>query len=406
MAGVQRFWVTSKRKSTGGDLAAVHSGKSDKSFGAVQWLKLNVFNGWANSLVSLVILAFAAIILAKFISWAVLNSVWNANSFEECQEIVAAAHGENARGACWAVVRYILFRLLLVGFYLPELYWRLVAALLLFFVALAPVGFRSLPRQMLWFTVFYPFVAYYLIRGGFGLEFVEAGHIGGLMLSLILAMVGSVLAIPVGITLALGRKFLILPFRVLCAGIIVFLRGMPLIFMLFSGITLANLYLPPGANVDATTFVIVIIALHTGCRIGAAIHEELATIPLGQWEAARALGFSHGKAIWLIMLPQVLRNLSPWFVLASVGAFRDTTIVGLIGLFEPYRYLVVIRSQSSWQLAFWETFLFFCFIYWIISFCMTLYSRYLERKLSDERRYPVNLSQQPEKQAIVTDSTA
>ncbi len=406
MAGVQRFWVTSKRKSTGGDPVAVHSGESDKSVGAVQWMKLNVFNGWANSLVSLVILAFAAIILAKFISWAVLNSVWNANSFEECQEIVAAAHGENARGACWAVVRYILFRLLLVGFYLPELYWRLVAALLLFFVALAPVGFRSLPRQMLWFTVFYPFVAYYLIRGGFGLEFVEAHTISGFLLSLIVAMVGSTLAIPIGIALALGRKLLILPFRLLCAGIIVFLRGMPLILLLFMATVLAYLFLSPLIYIDVLNSAILVIALHTGCRIGAAINDELAAVPPGQWEAARALGFSHRKAIWLIMLPQVLRNLSPWIVLASVGAFRDTTIVGITALLEPVGLSTVIRANLHWQGAFWEIFLFIGLIYWIISFCMTLYSRYLERKLRDERRYPVNLSQQPEKQAIITDSTA
>ncbi len=405
MAGVQRFWVTSKRKSTGGDLAAVHSGKSDKSVGAVQWLKLNVFNGWANSLVSLVILATAAIVLAKFFSWAALNSVWNANSFEECQEIVAAAHGKNARGACWAVLRDFV-DILLFGFNPPEFYWRHVTALLLFFVALAPVGFRSLPRQMLWFTVFYPFVAYYLIRGEFGLEHAEAHTISGFLLSLILAMVGSTLAIPVGIALALGRKFLILPFRLLCAGNIVFLRGMPLILPLFMATILAYLLLSPLTYVDILIPAILVIALHTGCRIGAAINDELAAVPPGQWEAAKALGFSHGKAIWLIMLPQVLRNLSPWIVLASVGAFRDTTIIGMIGLFVPVQLSTAIRANLHWQGAFWEIFLFIGLIYWIINFCMTLYSRYLERKLSDERRYPVNLSQQPEKQAIVTDSTA
>ncbi len=405
MAGVQRFWVTSKRKSTGGDLAAVHSGKSDKSVGAVQWLKLNVFNGWANSLVSLVILATAAIVLAKFFSWAVLNSVWNANSFEECQEIVAAAHGENARGACWAVLRDFV-DILLFGFYPPEFYWRHVTALLLFFVALAPVGFRSLPRQMLWFTVFYPFVAYYLIRGGFGLEHVDAHTISGFLLSLIVAMVGSTLAIPIGIALALGRKLLILPFRLLCAGIIVFFRGMPLILPLLMATVLAYLFLSPLTYIDVLNSAILVIALHTGCRIGAAIHEELAAVPPGQWEAAKALGFSHGKAIWLITLPQVLRNLSPWIVLASVGAFRDTTIVGITALLEPVGLSTVIRANLHWQGAFWEIFLFIGLIYWIISYCMTCYSRYLEQRLSDERRYPVNLSQQPEKQAIVTDSTA
>ena len=96
---------------------------------------------------------------------------------------IAAANGVEGAFACWAVINE-RFNQFLFGFYPNELLWRPVLAFVLMFVAMAPVLFRSLPRQMLWFSLAYPFLAYFLIWGGLGLEPVESSKIGGFLLAL------------------------------------------------------------------------------------------------------------------------------------------------------------------------------------------------------------------------------
>ncbi|MEM7314581.1 MAG: ABC transporter permease subunit [Planctomycetota bacterium] len=372
---------------------------------AFHWLRSNIFSGVINSLLSLALIALIVTVLSNFIVWAVLNAVWNAGSFDECKEIIAATHGSEAHGACWAVLKGRV-GVLLFGFYPPELYWRPITALVLLFAALAPVFFKSLPRSMLGFSAVYPVIAYQLIRGGFVLEVVETREFGGLMLTLILAVSGIALSIPTGIALALGRQFLIRPCRAFFASIIAFVRGVPLIVLLFAAFLLTNLFVPPGTHIDSILRAVAVIALHTGARIAGAIHEGLVAIPQGQWDAASALGLGQRKAIWLIALPQVLRSLSPWIVLAAVGAFRDTTLVAIAGFFDPVALLVVIRNDIAWHGVLWEVFIFVGAIYWSICFCMTCYSKYLERKLEAERSQSINLNQQLGTGAIATDSTA
>lgn len=363
--------------------------------GANQWLRKNIFNGVANSLLSLTIVALVVILLWKLFTWAVLNGVWNAHSVAECHQIVKAAHGADASGACWAVLKGRI-GMFLFGFYPPELYWRPVIALLLMFVALAPLVFKFLSRRLLWFALIYPFIAYYLIWGGLGLEEVQSRRFGGLMLTLILATAGSAIAIPAGIAIALGRRFLIFPFRVVFAVMITFFRGVPLVVLLFATLLLANLLIPPGTNIDLIARVVVVIALHTGCRIAGAILAEWKAVPREQWEAAIALGLSHRESILLVVLPQVLRNLSPWIVIAVVGIIRETTLVVLAGLIDPVGLLTAIWQDANWRGAIWEVFIFVGLLYWSICYGMTCYSKYLERHLSLMGRA----------RAIVADSTA
>lgn len=371
----------------------------------LHWLRNNIFNGVINSLLSLALIALIVTVVSNFVVWAVLNAVWNAGSLDECNEIIATTHGAGAHGACWAVLKGRV-GVLLFGFYPPELYWRPITALILLFPALSPIFFKSLPRKILNFSVLYPVIAYYLIWGGLGIEVVNSRQIGGLSLTLILAVSGVALAIPTGITLALGRQYLIRPCRAFCASIIAFVRGVPLIVLLFAAFLLLNLILPPGTHIDAISRAVAVIALHTGARMAGTIHEGLMAIPQGQWDAASALGLSQRKAIWLVGLPQIMRSNSPWIVLASVGAFRDTTLVAVIGLFGPVRILEAIRADKDWNSIVWEGFIFVGLLYWSICFCITCYSKYLERKLEAERSHPINLNSQVETRAIVTDSTA
>ncbi|MEX0350021.1 MAG: amino acid ABC transporter permease [Paracoccaceae bacterium] len=372
---------------------------------ALDWLKKNLFDGLANSLVSLSLIVLIAILLSELMDWAVFNGIWSAGTYAECNEIRTARHGEDAYGACWGVLKENVGRIVF-GFYPPQLYWRPITALILLAAALAPILMRSVPRVFLSLSAIYPVLAYLLIWGGLGLETVQSRALGGLLFTVILTGLGTVLAIPLGIALALGRQFSIRPLRILCAMLIAFVRGVPLIVLLFAVFLLANIVLPAGTYFDPILRAALVIALHTGARMAGAIHEALVAIPPGQWEAASALGFGYRKIISIVVLPQVLRSLSPWLVLASVGVFRDTTLVAVAGFFDPVALVSVFRAQADWQGVNWEIFILVGLIYWCICFCMTCYSKHLAKKRKAERGCVVNLNPDAKTRPFPTDSLA
>jgi general L-amino acid transport system permease protein len=131
--------------------------------GAVRWMRENLFSGWLNTILTLLALFAVYWLLTHVWPWFG-HAVWNAGSLRECREIIQATWGEDATGACFAVIRE-RWRQFLFGFYPSELYWRPTLAFVLMIAALAPVLFQRLPRRMLWFSPVFPGVAYWLLWG-------------------------------------------------------------------------------------------------------------------------------------------------------------------------------------------------------------------------------------------------
>ena len=169
--------------------------------GVVKWVRENLFSSGLNVILTAGSLYVLYRVIASIAPW-LLNTVWNAGSLTECREILAANGVDpTVGGACFAVIRdrWVQF---IFGFYPADLYWRPILAFVLFFVALAPVLFASVPRRLLAFTVIYPFLAVWLIWGGafwspllvlagFGigyLGFVLGSRFGGPALGVILAV--------------------------------------------------------------------------------------------------------------------------------------------------------------------------------------------------------------------------
>ena len=132
--------------------------------GPVLWMRENLFSSPLNVFLTLMGVLLVYLLVSSAAPWW-LNSVWNANSLGECRQIVIASAGEGATGACWAMVRE-RWHQFLFGFYPSDLYWRPTLALALLFVALSPVLFTGAPRALLWVTISYPFVAFWLLWGG------------------------------------------------------------------------------------------------------------------------------------------------------------------------------------------------------------------------------------------------
>lgn len=412
------------------------------SVGAIGWARTNLFNGPWNSALTVVAMIVVYLLLSGLVPW-VFQSVWNAGSLSECREIIRETWGEGHHGACWAVIRE-RFLQLIYGFYPRDLYWRPNLTFILMLVALAPILFTQLPRAMLLFSVFYPFLGAWLLWGGtfwapvlifagFGVAYgayvglarfssilaligailapliwwvlicgplaqglhsiipigitpVESDDFGGFMVSITIGITAIVASLPMGILLALGRQTNLFIVRSFSVMFIEFIRGVPLITLLFVASTLLNYFMPPGTNFDLIVRVIIMATLFSAAYIAEVIRGGLAALPKGQYEAADSLGLDYWKAQRLIIMPQALKISIPGIVSTFIGLFKDTTLVSIIGVLDPIGLTNAIRATPEWNGIYWELFVFIGFVFFIFCFSMSRYSMYLERKLHTGHR--------------------
>ncbi|OYX40567.1 MAG: amino acid ABC transporter permease [Rhodobacterales bacterium 32-67-9] len=464
--------------------------------GAIKWLRENLFSGLLNSILTVLGLLTIAYLLKLALPWF-LHGVWNANSLGECRQVIAANWGEGAHGACWAMIRE-RWNQFLFGFYPSSEYWRPILALLLLFLALAPVLFdemskklmgavavvgvlvlwlsayngqwlpvgilviiagvtafvgsrgRHWPQNLMWFSLVFPALAFWLLWGGtiwlpvmvmagfivggialriatpmiglmpalafavlaaffwwyfaagpatdalaamsgrnqpFWLRRVNSDEFGGFVLAFTIGLSGIAISLPMGIVLALGRQSDMLLVKALCVGFIEFIRGVPLITLLFTASLLLNYFLPPGTNFDIILRVIIMVTLFSAAYIAEVIRGGLAALPRGQYEAADALGLDYWKAQRLIVMPQALKISIPGIVSSFIGLFKDTTLVVFVALLDPLKGITdAVRASIQWKGIYWEPYIFVGAIFFIICFSMSRYSMFLENKLKREHR--------------------
>jgi general L-amino acid transport system permease protein len=410
--------------------------------GIVLWMREKLFSSWLNGLLTLVALYAVYSILATVGPWF-WRSVWTGSSLNDCRATLTATYGEGTSGACFAVIRE-RWQQIIFGFYPKELYWRPTLTLVLMLVALWPVLFSSAPRMMLWFSVAFPAVAFWLLWGGtvwlpvmillgfavgyaayrlvsplngllgiiaaivapivwwlflcepaaelvhsavpIGLRQLKSADFGGFLLSTVIGISGIVFSLPIGVLLALGRQSDLLIVRTVCVAFIEGFRGVPLITLLFVASLLLNYFLPPGTEFDVILRVIIMVTLFSAAYMAEVIRGGLAALPRGQYEAADALGLDYWKAQRLIIMPQALKITIPGIVGQFIGLFKDTTLVSFISLQDPLQLVSSIRANTEWNGIYWELFIFVGFLFFIFCFSMSRYSMYLENKLKTDHR--------------------
>jgi general L-amino acid transport system permease protein len=411
------------------------------SVGFVGWLRSNLFSSWFNTILTLAALAFVWYVLSGVLPWTFL-SVWNAGSLTECREIAKATWGETHGHACWAVIndRWVQ---LLFGFYPSHLYWRPILALILLLISIAPILFSEVPRKLIYLTLIYPFLLPWLMWGGsiwvsfsvlvgflvgygiikvfterlgqlpaivlavlstiiwwsllgpllatalgsifpIALEPVVSRDFGGFLLALLIGVVAIGCSLPIGIILALARQSDLLIVKAISVGFIEFIRGVPLITLLFVASTLLNIFLPPGSDFDIILRVIIMVTLFASAYMAEVIRGGLAALPRGQYEGADSLGLDYWQAQRLIIMPQALKISIPGIVSTFIGLFKDTTLVSIIGLMDPLGLSQGIRANAEWNGIYWELFAFIALLFFIVCFSMSRYSMYLERKLQTD----------------------
>ncbi|NHF74782.1 amino acid ABC transporter permease [Paracoccus xiamenensis] len=216
---------------------------------------------------------------------------------------------------------------------------------------------------------------------------IQSSVFGGFLLSVVIGVSAIALSLPLGILLALARQSNMFIIYSLAVVFIEFIRGVPLITLLFVALVLLKYFLPPGTNFDLILRVIIMVTLFAAAYMAEVIRGGLAALPRGQYEAADSLGLNYWQAQRLIILPQALKISIPGIVGTFIGVFKDTTLVGLINLYDPLKGISdVVRSEFAWKGIYWEPFIFTGTIFFVICFSMSRYSMYLERRLSREHR--------------------
>jgi general L-amino acid transport system permease protein len=220
-----------------------------------------------------------------------------------------------------------------------------------------------------------------------GLTPVDSDQFGGFLLAFTIGVTAIAGSLPIGILLALGRRSDMFLIKTLSVGFIEFIRGVPLITMLFTASLLLQYFLPPQTNFDLILRVIILVTLFASAYIAEVIRGGLAALPRGQYEAADALGLDYWQAQQQIIMPQALKIAIPGIVSSFIGLFKDTTLVALVGLADPLQGITkIVRADINWKGIYWEPFLFVGAIFFLVCFSMSRYSMYLENKLKRDHR--------------------
>ena len=239
----------------------------------------------------------------------------------------------------------------------------------------------------LWWTGGEPQIAAALPKTLLALEPVGSEDFGGFLLAFIIGVSAIGMALPLGILLALGRRSDLFIVNKLSVGFIEFVRGVPLITMLFTASLLLQYFLPPQVQFETILRVIILVTFFSAAYIAEVIRGGLAGLPKGQQEAADALGLDYWQAQRLIILPQALKISIPGIVNVFIGLFKDTTLVSFVSLMDPLRGVTaIVRADIDWKAAYWEPYLFVAAIFFVACFGMSRYALYLEARLKTDHR--------------------
>lgn len=235
-----------------------------------------------------------------------------------------------------------------------------------------------------WFLSF--FLVLWLLAGGLGIEEVSTSKWGGLTLTILMAVTSIAACFPIGVLLALGRQSSLPVMRWFCIVYIEFIRGIPLISILFLGQVMVPLFLPEGIRPDRVLRAIVGLTMFSSAYLAENVRGGLQSIPRGQVEAARALGLNTPLVLALIVLPQALKAVIPAIVGQFISLFQDTTLLAIVGLAELLGISNSILANPKFLGRYAEVYLFIGIIYWFLCYIMSVGSRRLEKTLNVERR--------------------
>lgn len=355
--------------------------------GVGAWLRKNLFATPVDTVLTLLCLLLVAWAAPQILGWTIFNAQWTGADRTACLTVDQGGELPSGwSGACWAFVN-AKFSQFMFGRYPIAERWRVMLTAAIFIALLTPLLIPRVPYKklnaLLFFVVF-PFIAFFLLVGGFfGLSYIETARWGGLLVTLVLSYVGIVVSLPLGIILALGRRSSMPAVRLLSVIFIETVRGVPLVTVLFMASFMLPLFVPPGVTFDKFLRALIGVALFASAYMAEVVRGGLQAIPKGQYEGADSLGLGYWQTTGLIVMPQALKLVIPGIVNTFIGMFKDTTLVLIISMFDLLGIVKQHLSDANWaspQTA-KSGLIFAALIFWIFCFGMSRYSIYMERRL-------------------------
>jgi len=354
------------------------------SKGALAWARANLFSSIGSSLVTIGCVALVAYLLPQLVAWAMTRAVWSATDGAVCRQ--------HQDGACWAFViakwDYLRFGSDPVGER-----WRVDMAEAIGAGLIIWLLWLNAPRRV-WgtflFFVVYPILALILLRGvpWLGLPVVDTQLWGGIFVSLLMAVVGIALSLPLGVLLALGRRSPLPTVRVASVVFIEFVRGVPFITILFMANNLLPLFVPETWTPDRLVRPLAGIVIFSAAYMAEEVRGGLQSLGRGQSEAAMALGLNYPRMMALVILPQALALVIPGIVNNFIGLFMDTTLISVVGATDFLEAMNNAIKDPVWvgPTIMVTGYSFAGIFYFVFCFGMARYSSHIERVLVKGRK--------------------
>ncbi|HEY6700278.1 MAG TPA: amino acid ABC transporter permease [Pseudolabrys sp.] len=352
--------------------------------GALGWLRENLLSSAFNIVLTILIVLLLAWAIPEIVKFLVVDAVWTGNDREACLESVQ--HREI--GACWPFVWERLPYFIYGSYPIPER-WRVDVFFVMLAVGVVWLLWLNAPRRDLgaiYFFLILPVTSFILLTGWstIGLRPVDTVLWGGVLVTIVVAAVGIVFSLPLGILLALGRRSHMPTVRVLSVMFIEFVRGVPLITVLFMASVMLPLFIPEQWSPDKLVRALVGIALFASAYMAEVVRAGLQAIPKGQYEGAMAIGLRYWQIMRLVILPQALRVTIPNIVNTYIGLFKDTTLVFIVGIFDLLRTIEIARIDPKWATPVTSTtgYAVAAIFYLIFCYGMSRYARAMEERLT------------------------
>jgi general L-amino acid transport system permease protein len=351
--------------------------------GSVAWLRENLLSSPFNIALTILIVLLFVWVVPDLVRFLLTDAVWSGTDRDACREIVQ--HREI--GACWPFVWERLPYFIYGSYPIPER-WRVDLFFVMLAVGVAWLLWLNAPRRdlgSLYFFIVLPVGSFILLHGfpAIGLPVVDTVLWGGVLVTIVVASVGIVVSLPLGILLALGRRSNMPAVRLFSMIVIEFVRGVPLITVLFMASVMLPLFVPQHFEPDKLLRALIGIALFASAYMAEVVRAGLQAIPKGQYEASMALGLRYWQSMRHIVLPQALKVTIPNIVNTYIGLFKDTTLVFIVGIFDLLRTIEVARIDPKWATPVTSTtgYAFAAIFYLIFCYGMSRYARAMETRL-------------------------
>jgi general L-amino acid transport system permease protein len=352
--------------------------------GAWAWVRENLLSTPFNIALTVLIALLLAWLIPELVRFLITDAVWTGTNRDACREVVQ----HRPIGACWPFVWERLPYFTYGSYPIPER-WRVDVFFAMLAIGVVWLLWLNAPRRglgALYFFVVLPIASFILLHGfpAIGLPVVDTVLWGGVLVTIVVASVGIVVSLPLGILLALGRRSHMPTVRLFATILIEFVRGVPLITVLFMASVMLPLFVPERIEPDKLLRALVGIALFASAYMAEVVRGGLQAIPKGQYEGAMAVGLRYWQMMGLIVLPQALKITIPNIVNTYIGLFKDTTLVFIVGIFDLLKTIEVARIDPKWATPVTSTtgYAVAAIFYLIFCYAMSRYAHAMEARLA------------------------